>query len=477
MKSTNYDIIVIGGGSGGLNVASFFAKIEMSILLIDKSEENLGGDCLNAGCVPSKALIHVSKLIKVSKDAERFGVTTTGEVSLSKVMESVRDKQSVIRVSDSSRGLTEKGIDIALGTATFASESSLLVNGQEIFFKRCVLATGSRARELGIKSDGSVPLFSNETIFSLQNLPKSLVFIGGGPISCELGQAFSRLGSKVTIIHNGERILPREGGRASGLLTKKMEEEGIIFIKNASSEEINSGKLFYKKVGSEVIESVEADAIFVGIGRVLNIENLDLEKAGITVNENKSALLLDPYLRTTNKNIFAVGDVAGLHMFTHAAEEHAKIVINNMFSPLKKRTAKTMPAVTYTSPEIARFGEDEGSLTKRGVWFEIVETSFSDDDRAITDDARDGFVSVYLSREGKLLGGTMVGADAGDIISELVLLYTLDLPLRALFKKVYPYPIKGRINKKLASLYLSRSLTTRTSLLLRKLFALRNFFS
>lgn len=477
MQKNNYEIIVIGGGSGGLNVASFFAKIEMNVLLIDKSEENLGGDCLNTGCVPSKALIHVSKLIRASKDAEYFGVTMSGEISLSKVMESVREKQDIIRVSDSSPGLTEKGIDIALGAATFASKSSLLVNGQEIFFKKCVIATGSRARELSIKSDGSIPLFSNETIFSLQNLPKSFVFIGGGPISCELGQAFSRLGSKVTIIHNGERILPREGERASSLLTEKMKGEGITFIKNASSEEINSGKLFYKEAGSEMTKSIEADAIFVGIGRILNIENLDLEKAGIAVNENKSGLLLDPYLRTTNKHVFAVGDVAGLHMFTHAAEEHAKVVINNMVSPLKKRPAKTIPAVTYTSPEIATFGEDEGSLTKRGVWFEIVETSFTDDDRAITDDARDGFVSVYLSREGKLLGGTMVGTDAGDIISELVLLYTLDLPLGDLFKKVYPYPIKGRINKKLASLYLSRSLTKKTSLLLRKLFALRHFFS
>lgn len=474
MKKSKYDVVVIGAGSGGLNVASFFARIKMRVLLIDRNESTIGGDCLNTGCVPSKALIHRANQIHASRNVSEYGLSTSGEVDIRAVMEEVKRKQGVIRVHENSAALKEKGIDVMLGEARFMSRTSVQVEGEEFSFSKCVIATGSRARSLSLPNDASIKMFSNETIFNIEYLPKEFVCIGGGPIGCELGQAFARLGSHVTILNTQDRILPRELPEVSKILTESMQADGVTIINNASLIEIKERGTSYSIKGEDAIKVMQSDAIFVGIGRVLNIEGLDLEKAGIEIDEKKTKLVVNKFLQTTNPDVYTVGDVAGSFMFTHTAEEHAKVVINNMISPVRKKMPTTMPWVTYTTPQIATFGKNEDDLKKEGVTYEVLKTTFEDDDRAITDGVQIGFVQVYVDTNGRLLGGTMIGDDAGELIQELLLLHTLNLPLSDLYKKTYPYPTKSRINRKLVVGYMSRKLSERNSALLRFIFRIKN---
>lgn len=470
MEKNNYDVVVIGAGSGGLNVASFFANIKMKVLLIDKKESSLGGDCLNTGCVPSKALIHAASLVASARVTRSYGLEVSGSVDISKVMNEIKEKQGVIRVHETSDALRKKGMDVMLGHVVFTGKNTLAIEGQEITFAKCVLATGSRARMLSTVHDDSVRLFSNETIFDIDYLPKEFVFIGGGPIGCELGQAFARLGSHVTVLNSQDRILPREASEVSAVVSAGMEKDGVSIFNNITILEIKDKAIFYTLQDSEEIKKIETDAIFVGIGRVLNIEGLDLEKAGIACDEKKSRLMINEYLQTTNPDVYAVGDVAGSFMFTHTAEEHAKVVINNMLSPFKKKKPTIMSWVTFTDPQVATFGASVEDLQKDGVSYEVLETSFEDEDRAITDGCRDGFSRVYIDKQGKLLGGTMVGDDAGELIQELLLLHSSRLSLSTLFSKVYPYPSKSRINRKLSLLFASRKLTERNKGILRFFF-------
>ena len=472
MKKSKYDVVVIGGGSGGLNVASFFANVKMKVLLIDKEEATLGGDCLNTGCVPSKALIHTASLVKAARTSKEYGLEVSGSVDIKNVMDEIKSKQGVIRVHESSVALRNKGMDVTLGEAKFTGKNTLSINDEEVTFTKCVFATGSRARTLSIKDDKSVNIFSNESIFDIDYLPKEFVFIGGGPIGCELGQAFARLGSHVTILNTQDRILPRELVETSAVVAASMTEDGMTIINSASILEIKENSIIYTAVGEEESKTISCDAIFVGIGRVLNIEGLDLEKAGILCDEKRTKLIINNHLQTSNPSVYAVGDVAGSFMFTHAAEEHAKVVINNMLSPFKKRMPSIMPWVTFTDPQVATFGTGVEDLQKAGISYETLETTFKNDDRAITDDARDGFVRVYLDSKGRLLGGTMVGEDAGELVQELILLHSLHLPLSNLFNKVYPYPSKSRINRRLVLSYMTRRLSERGKGIVRILFKL-----
>jgi pyruvate/2-oxoglutarate dehydrogenase complex dihydrolipoamide dehydrogenase (E3) component len=474
MKKSKYDVVVIGAGSGGLNVASFFARIKMKVLLIDKYEEAIGGDCLNTGCIPSKSLIHAASKIRAASLAQDYGLQLSGHVDLKKVMDEIRKKQGIIRVHDNSEALRKKGMDVILGEAKFLSPTSLSINDEEVSFVKCVLATGSHARSLDVKHDASVPMFNNETIFDTDVLPEHFVFIGGGPIGCELGQAFGRLGSKITILNTQERILPREIRETSALLTGTLELEGVTIINNASIVAIKDRQVSYTVAGADEEKTLPADAIFVGIGRVLNVEGLDVGKAGIKLDDTKTKCIINEYLETTNPAISVVGDVAGSFMFTHAAEEHAKVVINNLVSPLKKKMPTTMPWVTFTDPQVATFGKNEDDLKNEGTEYEALTTTFEDEDRAITDGVQEGFVRVYIDKKGRLLGGTMVGDEAGELVQELLLLHQRGLPLSVLYQKTYPYPTKSRINRKLASQYLARKLSTTNSTILRILFRIKS---
>ena len=464
-----HDIIVIGAGSGGLNIAGFMNKAGFKILLIDKSDKSIGGDCLNFGCVPSKAMIHAAKVVYSSKEAKNFGISTKGKVDLKKVVKYVKDKQNIIREHENASWFRKIGMDVALGNAKFTGRNSVSVNGQNYSAKRIVIATGSRPRRLKAPGVEKVKYYTNEEIFDLQKLPNKLLVIGGGPIGMELGQVFSRLGSKVSILERGPKFLPKETPEMAQILLKQLKKEGMEFYFNTSLKKFTSKNEALLDVNGKE-KKVKFDAVLVSIGRQLNIEGLDIEKAGIKLDESGRRLKVDQYLRTTNKNVYVCGDIAGSYQFTHAAELHAGIIISNFFSPFKKKLSNDyLSWVTFTYPEIANLGLSEIQLQKRKIPYEKLVLDFKDDDRAIVDDFRDGKLILFISK-GKILGGSMAAPNAGELFQELVLANSSGLDIKHIFSKIYAYPTASRVNKKIISNYFSKKLTPFSKKVLRMLY-------
>ena len=472
MKKTDvYDIIIIGAGSGGLNIASFMNRVGFKVLLIDKSDKNIGGDCLNYGCVPSKALIHIAKLSHDAKEIQRFLKTkqNTAEIDLSLVANYVNQKKEVIRVNENAEYFRNKGMDVELGVAKFHSKDTVVVNEKLFKAKKIVLATGSRPRTLDIPGINKVKFQTNETIFDLKKLPKKLLVIGGGPIGMELGQAFSRLGSEVSIIQRGSDFLPKENPEISQILCKKFKKEGIIIHNNSTPVSFEDAHtIVVEKEGKNIQFSF--DEILISIGRQLNIEGLNLDKAGISIE--KGRILIDDYLRTTNKKVFVCGDVAGSYQFTHAAELHAGVILSNLFKPKilwKKVNYDKLSWVTYTSPEIATFGLNEEELKKRNIPYRKIIQDFTEEDRAIVDENTSGKLVLFIAK-GKLLGGTMIAEHAGELFQELVLANTLGLKIASMFGKIYPYPTASRINKRAISQIMVEKLTPFSKKFLKSLY-------
>ncbi|KRT65441.1 MAG: pyruvate/2-oxoglutarate dehydrogenase complex [Candidatus Dadabacteria bacterium CSP1-2] len=454
-----YDIIIIGAGSGGLNIAGFMNRAGFKVLLIDKSDERIGGDCLNSGCVPSKALIHVARLLKDANEASRFGLTVNGKADIKKVLGYVKEKQEVIRVHENAEHFRKIGMDVVLGEARFAGPDSVTVGNETYRGKKIILATGSRPRKLDVPGIEKVKYETNETIFDLDKLPDHLVVIGGGPIGIELGQAFRHLGSKVTVVEMDTKFLPKESPEIADVLRRRLESEGISFIFNATVKEFTSPNqaVIVNKDKKEI--RIDFDTMLVSIGRDYNINGLSLEKADIELDETGKRLKVDEHLRTTNKRVYVSGDVAGSYQFTHAAEVHAGVIINNFFSPFKKKLNNDhMAWVTYTTPEIATFGLNEEELKKRGISYEKIVFDFNEDDRAIVDEAQDGKLLLFIAKD-KILGGSMVAENAGELSQELILANSSGLKLKHIFGKVYPYPTASRVNKRIISLYYANKLT------------------
>ena len=457
MYIIRFNIIIIGAGSGGLNVSGFMNSVGFKTLLIDKSDRSIGGDCLNYGCVPSKALIHISRLVHDSRKISEFGINVDGTIDMKKVMEYVDSKKEIIRLHDNAEYFRSKGIEVVLGIAEFAGPNSISVNGKIYEGKKIIIATGSRARKLQTPGIDKVNFFTNENIFDMDFLPGEMVIIGGGPIGIELGQAFSRLGSKVQIIEHGSKFLPKESAEIAEVLHQQLIKEGVKFHFNTSIKEFLSPKelVIVDKNNNE--STLNFDAVLISIGRKLNLEGLQLDKAGI-VTEN-GRLKVDGKLRTTNKDVLVCGDAAGSYQFTHAAELHAGIILNNFFSPFKKNLNNDyLSWVTYTSPEIATFGLNETELKKRCINYKTINMDFKDDDRAIVDETTNGKIILYISKN-RIVGGSMVAEHAGELFQELVLAMCSKLKVKNLFKKIYPYPTASRINKSAILKHFSGKLT------------------
>lgn len=464
-----YDIIAIGAGSGGLNIAMFMHKAGFKVLLIDKSDANIGGDCLNFGCVPSKALIHVSKLVHHGKKAEKFGVKQKEGVDIKKVMKYIKEKQSIIRKHENAKHFRELGIDIELGSAEFTGKHEIKVNGKLYRSKKIIIATGSRPKKLNIPGMEKIEnMYSNETIFNIKKLPKRLVIIGAGPIGIELGQAFSRLGSKTIIVQRGSQFLEKEELEVSKLLKNILIEEGIkIHLDCSPIKVIGKNKILVQSKDEGNIE-LEFDGLLVATGRDLNIPQ-GLEKAGIDLEDNGKKIKVDEYLRTTNKDVLLCGDIVGSHKFTHAAELHAGVILTNFFSPFKKKLSNdNLSWVTYTDPEVATFGLSQKQLDNRGINYQRLTQDYSEVDRGITDNA-EGNAIIYISKN-KLLGGTLIAPNAGEIFQELILANSSRLDIKNIFNKIYPYPTASRINKKIITQLFSEKLTEFNKKVLRFLF-------
>tara|TARA_Y100000310_G_C20674543_1_gene812190 strand:+ start:1470 stop:2894 length:1425 start_codon:yes stop_codon:yes gene_type:complete len=468
-----YDIIVLGAGSAGLNVAVFMNRIGLKVLMVEK--HLIGGDCLNYGCVPSKALISLSKHMHQGKKAEQYGVQIKGSIDLKKIAQTIKKRQDFIREHENEEYFRKKGIDVKMGSAKFVDKRSISLNGEVHTAKRIVIATGSRPFTPPIDGVEKVPYFTNETIFKNEKLPKKFLVVGGGPIGMEISQAYNRLGAEVTIVERNNQVLPKEDKEMSNMICEVFKKEGIKLMLGYNPVKFSDKNTLVvsqydrekrENVGKPI--SIKFDQVIIAIGRRLNIEGLSLEKANVQVKDNK--IVVDKYLRTTNKHIYVAGDVAGDFLFTHWAEYQASIVINNMVNPRKKSPKRENVAwVTYVDPELASFGLQEQNLKEQNIQYEVLELKLDDVDRAIAEGSTEGKLKLFVGK-GKILGGTMLAKNAGELVGELVLAMTLGIPAAKLFERIYPYPTLSRVNKKVIAKYLGKKLTSKSMSILRILY-------
>lgn len=449
-----YDIIVIGAGSGGLSVALPLHAFGLKVLLIDKTDQAIGGDCLNDGCVPSKALIHVARQVQQAREATRFGLQVQGEADMVLVTRYVHERQDIIRQHENAGFFRRQGIDVALGTARFVGKEMVEVAGTRYRGRKIVIATGSRPRKLSLPGSDKVNYLTNQSLFDLQQLPKNLLVVGGGPIGIEMAQAFRRLGAAVTVVHNKPLILDKEAEEISEILLQRLKAEGIRFFLEAETLRFADGQhLVVKTKGREEV-TLAFDQVLVSIGRELNTGQLDLDQAGIETTDH--GIKVNEYLQTTNKRVYVCGDIAGSLLFSHAAEQQAGVLLNNFLSPFKKKLDnRHMSWVTFTDPEVATFGYSEEQLKEKGITYEKISTGFGEDDRAVVEEYQYGRLVLYIEKTNllnwnpKVLGGSMIAPHAGEMIQELVLANTQRLGINALFNKIYAYPTGSTINKRL----------------------------
>lgn len=469
-----YDLIVIGCGSGGLSVGLFMGMAGFKVLMVSKSDHAIGGDCLNDGCVPSKAFIHVAKIAHQAKEAANFGLGLNGRIDIRKAIAYVYQRQEIIREHENADWLRKQGVDVALGEAKFTGGDEIEVAGKKYQGNKIVIATGSQPKKLSIPGVENVKYYDNESIFHLEELPKKLLVIGGGPIGIEIAQALNRLGSKVTIIHKGSMILPHDIKEVTEILLEQLKKEGIELYFNAVADHFISANEAFVKLPDGSTKNISFDAVFVGIGRTLQVNTLQPHLAGIEVKEEK--IVIDKYLRTTNKNIFVCGDIAGDLQFSHTAESNARLLLNNFFSPFKKRLNNDHSSwVTFTDPEVASFGLNEMQLKERNISYKKLVQDFKDDDRAVTDNYQYAKSVIFISKKRflkkqKILGGSMVAPGAGELIQELILANTAKLSINKIFDKIYPYPTASRINQQMIVQYKSKDLTSTIKSILKPLY-------
>ena len=447
----SYHLVVIGGGTAGLVSAVGAAQLGARVALIEKNL--LGGDCLNYGCVPSKGLIRAGRAAEAVREASDFGVRVgPATVDFDAAMSRMRRLQGIIGRNDSEERLRGLGVEVVLGAARFVSPSAVEVGGRRLEFKRAIIATGGRAMVLPVPGLSEAGYLTNETVFSLRELPRRLTVIGSGPIGCELGQTFRRLGSEVTMLSQGARVLPKDDPDAAAILEARLRREGIRLELGTKLVRVERDRTVVFDRGS-----VASDAILLAAGRVPGVEDLGLEAA--SVKYGKQGVEVDDHLRTSNRRIFAAGDVASKYQFTHAADALARIALQNaLFFGRKRQSALVVPWATYTDPEVAHVGADGGPRTFTVKLDEV--------DRAILDGETEGFARVHADERGRILGGTIVARHAGEMIGELSLAMTRGLSLADLARTIHPYPTQAEALKKLGDAYLRTKLTPRARKLL-----------
>jgi pyruvate/2-oxoglutarate dehydrogenase complex dihydrolipoamide dehydrogenase (E3) component/uncharacterized membrane protein YdjX (TVP38/TMEM64 family) len=442
----SYNLVVIGAGTAGLVTAAGAAGLGAKVALIEK--HLLGGDCLNVGCVPSKAIIRSGRAAFDAKEAGSFGVRVGKpiQVDFPAVMERMRKLRADLSPTDSAHRFAKLGVDVFLGEARFAGPDTVEVAGQTLRFKRAVIATGARAVEPLIPGLVEAGYLTNETVFNLTQCPARLAVIGGGPIGCELAQAFQRLGSQVTLLHKNAHLLDREDMDAAALVQKTFLREGIVLRLNATITRVKRGGgeklIYYQAQGKD--ETLTVDEILIGTGRTPNVLGLNLHAVGVQYDRCKGVLVNDR-LQTTNPRIYAAGDVCLDWKFTHAADFSARIVIQNaLFLGRKKASAPTMPWCTYTDPEIAHVGLYESDARERGIELDTYVRQFKEVDRAVLDGEEDGFVKFHVrKRTDEILGATIVARHAGEMISEISVAMGARIGLGKLASVIHPYPTQA----------------------------------
>ena len=470
-----YNLVVIGAGTAGLVSAAGGAALGARVALIER--HLMGGDCTNYGCVPSKAIIRSARAAYAVREASTFGISgqNGNQANLSCVMGRMRRLRAQISANDSVERFTKLGAEVYLGDAKFVGKHEIDVDGRRLSFSKAIIATGARAAELNLPRFQEARYFTNETIFSLEELPKALLVIGGGPIGCELAQTFSRFGSEVTLLSRGKRLLPRDDADAAEILKRRFEREGIRLIFGAKllrAERGNGIKQVTFDTGKGE-EKVQACEILLAVGRQPNLDGLNTETAG--VKTDKAGVLVDDRLRTSNPDIYAAGDICSSYQFTHAAEAMARLAIQNALFFGRKRTSDlVIPWTTYTDPEVAHVGITEKEATNRRDTVATFTKELADTDRAILDGETEGYVRLYMDRkDGSLLGATIVGSHAGESIGEAVLAITQKLKVGDLSGVIHPYPTQAEAIKRAADLQFRSRLKPWMRRLLEKYFHYR----
>jgi pyruvate/2-oxoglutarate dehydrogenase complex dihydrolipoamide dehydrogenase (E3) component len=451
-----YHLVIVGAGPAGLAAAEVAKALGARVALIER--EMIGGDCLNNGCIPSKTIIRTAQLYAVMRDARHYGARVPSDITVDfpAVMERVRRIRTHLSGGDSAHRLARDGIDLFFGDARFSGADTLTVNGEVLRFEKALIATGACPMVPTIPGLAEAGYLTNENVFDLTELPRRLMVIGGGPLGCELAQAFCRLGSKTTIVQDMPLFLGNEERDAAQILSDAFARDGIEVRLNTSAVAVRmeKGDKLVDLVSDDYQNTVAVDAILTGIGHVPNVQQLGLEAAGVDY-DIANGVHVNDFLRTSNPNIYAAGDVCLEHKYTHTAEAAAHIVVQNaLFGGRERLSELVVPWCTFTDPEIAHVGLYVREANRMDIPVKTFTIPMHEIDRAVTDGEEDGFVKIHVKgRTDKILGATIVARHAGDMINEITLAMVAGIGLRTLARVVQAYPTQGAAIQRAAQAY------------------------
>lgn len=452
-----YNLVVIGAGTAGLVTAAVAAGLGGKVALIERNL--MGGDCLNVGCVPSKAIIAASRVAASVREAGEMGIHVPEGVSVdfAQVMERMRKLRADISPADSARKFSdEKGVEVFIGDAEFIDSETVAVGDLRLKFTKAVIATGARAAAPPINGLESVEHLTNESVFSLTELPDSLGVIGAGPIGCELAQAMARFGTQVHLVNSEPHVLPREDADAAAIVQTAMLRDGVKLYGHGRDVLLSprDGQIGITANAAEGSYDLTVDKLLVAVGRAPNVDGLGLEKVGVEFDKRKGVQVNDR-LQTTNPKIYAAGDICSPYKFTHAADFMARTVVRNaLFKGRSKVSSLVIPWATYTSPELAHVGLTEATAKEQGTPIDTYRQDFADVDRAILEGETEGFVKIHTEKgKDKIVGGTIVHPNAGDMISSLSIAMTSGIGLGSIGSAIHPYPTNAEAIRKLGDQY------------------------
>ena len=460
MTKYDYNIIVIGGGSAGL-VSSYIASaVKAKVALIEKHK--MGGDCLNTGCVPSKALLRSAKMISYAKRAKEFGFKkTTVDFDFKDVMKRVQNIIKIIEPHDSRKRYTALGVECIEGEAKILSPHNVEVNGITLTARSIIIATGAKPLVPNIPGLDQINYLTSDNVWDLKELPKKLLVLGGGPIGAEMAQAFSRLGAEVTVVEMAPQILIREDEEVIELVTERFVKEGIKVLISHKAKEFKNNMLICEYKSKDI--SIPFDKVIIALGRKANTEGFGLEELGVKIRETKT-IEANAFLQTNIPSIYVCGDVTGPYQFTHTAAHQAWYAcVNALFSPLKKFKVDytVIPWATFTDPEVARVGLNEKDAKIQNILYEVTTYDIDDLDRAIADSEAHGFIKVLtVPNKDKILGVTIVGRHAGDLIAEYILAMKYGLGMNKILATIHIYPTLSEANKYVAGNWKKEHLPT-----------------
>lgn len=442
-----YDLVVIGGGSAGLTAAAFAGRVGARVLLVDR--ERLGGDCLWAGCVPSKALIRCAAVARSARRSGEFGVRTDPTVDFPGAMGHVRRTMERIAVGDSPEALAAQGVETAFGGARFVAPRRLRIGDREVRSRSVIVATGARPSPPGISGLAETGYLDHVSLWSLAELPRRLAVVGGGPVGVEMAQAFARLGAQVTLVQRGERLLPRDDAELTGLLRGCLEEELTVLCGAAvvGAQRRGAEKVLAVRT-ADAEHDLVCDEVLVATGRRPALDGLDLEAGG--VRSTARGIEVDVGLRTSAAGVFACGDCTGGPQFTHVAEAQARVATRNALFRGRSRFARTLAWTTFTDPELAQVGLTEAQAREQDANVRVHRFEYGDLDRAVCDGETRGRAKLVCDRRGRILGASLLGARAGEAASELTVAVDEGLTIRRLGASIHVYPTFSRIVRRLS---------------------------